>query len=157
MPILPSRLLRPKTVTLLVGTENALQAALAGALREQSGDIHYICRRVPHLLPAREPELSERVRVVRAGDAGALAYTVRRSRQSLVVIECDPGYLVNDRAVRTVADTCRDRACRGNAAVLLLAAGMDDMLRKLAIDRVLAVEEPHVRLQQLPLPGIRTG
>jgi myo-inositol catabolism protein IolC len=47
-----------------------------------------------------------------------------------------------------------DNALRAALAVLLLAAGMDDMLRGLAVDRVLCVEEPHTWLQQqLPLPA----
>ncbi len=154
MPVPPSALLRRKTATLLVGPENALRAALAGALREHCDESLYVFRDAPHLLSALEPEQGERVRVVRAPDAGALAYAVRRSRQDFVVVECDPRYFANDRAVRTVAVACRDRACRGNASVLLLAAGMDEMLRGLAVDRVLCVGEPRARLQQqLPLPA----
>lgn len=160
MPVLPSDLLRRKTVTLLVGPENALRAALAEALREHCGETLSIFRDAPRLLSALEPEQSERIRVVRAGDAGALAYAVRRSRQSLVVIECDSRYFVNDWAVRTVAETCRNRARRGNAVVLLLAAGTDEMLRRMPVDRVLSVEEQRIPLQQqlpLPAPEVQTA
>lgn len=154
MPVLPSDLLRTKTVTLLAGPENALRAALAGALREHCGETLSIFRDAPRLLSALEPEQSERIRVVRADDAGALAYAVRQSRQAFVIIECDPRYFVNDWAVRTVAETCRDRARRGNAAVLLLAASMDDVLWRMPVERVLSVEEQRVLLQQqLPLPA----
>ncbi len=49
---------------------------------------------------------------------------------------------------------CRNRACTGNTSVLLLATGTDGILRTMAVDRVLSVEEQRVLLQQqLPLPA----
>lgn len=101
----------------LSATLNSATDIIMSTLEAERPDSLYF-QDTPRLLSALKPEQSKRIWVVRAGDAGALAYAVRRSLQAFVVIECDPRYFVNDQAVQTVTVVCRGLApgqCRGAA------------------------------------------
>jgi hypothetical protein len=92
---------------------------------------------------------------MQAADAEALAGLLRKAPGTFVVIEYDRSVWADGQAVAALVKSCRSRAHRGNAAVILIALRMDEGLVPVIdeADRVFYVERdetPRRRVYRLP-------
>jgi hypothetical protein len=126
-----SLLLERENFILFIAPDEVLLSSLAWAFRKRKDASLYISRTVPWFFPRLDQEQADRVAVVEAKDAENLVGKLRGSPHTFIVIEYDRRF---GEGGQDLVRACRNRAHRGNAAVVMVAPVMDATLGTLVDD-----------------------